>query len=62
MAYRAELPRIYRAMAENGSPAPRFDFEETRTWFRVTLLPLPREIGDAVPFGLHRIFAYMAPS
>ena len=31
------LPRIYRAMEENGSPAPRFDFDETRTWFRVTL-------------------------
>ena len=35
--WRTGLPRIYRAMAENGSPAPRFDFDETRTWFRVTL-------------------------
>ena len=31
------LPRIYRAMAENGSPAPRFDFDADRTWFRATL-------------------------
>ena len=31
------LPRIYRAMAENGSPAPRFDFDTDRTWFRATL-------------------------
>ena len=35
--WRTGLPRIYRAMAENGSPAPRFDFDETRTWFRATL-------------------------
>ena len=31
------LPRIYRAMSENGSPAPRFDFDADRTWFRATL-------------------------
>lgn len=31
------LPRIYRSMAENGSPAPRFDFDPGRTWFRATL-------------------------
>ena len=31
------LPRIYRAMAENGSPTPRFDFDANRTWFRATL-------------------------
>ena len=31
------LPRIYRAMAENGSPSPRFDFDTGRTWFRATL-------------------------
>ena len=35
--WRTGLPRIYRAMAENGSPAPHFDFDETRTWFRATL-------------------------
>lgn len=31
------LPRIYRSMAENGSPTPRFDFDPGRTWFRATL-------------------------
>ena len=31
------LPRIYRAMADNGSPVPRFDFDSGRTWFRATL-------------------------
>ena len=31
------LPRIYRSMEENGSPAPRFDFDPDRLWFRATL-------------------------
>jgi ATP-dependent DNA helicase RecG len=31
------LPRIRRSMEENGSPAPTFDFDEERTYFRVTL-------------------------
>ena len=31
------LPRIYRSMEENGSPTPHFDFDASRTWFRVTL-------------------------
>ena len=31
------LPRIYRSMAENGSPSPRFDFDPGRAWFRATL-------------------------
>jgi len=35
--WRTGLPRIYRSMAENGSPAPRFDFDPDRTWFRATL-------------------------
>ena len=35
--WRTGLPRIYRSMAENGSPAPRFDFDLDRTWFRATL-------------------------
>lgn len=33
--WRTGLPRIYQAMEENGSPAPRFDFDAT--WFRATL-------------------------
>ena len=31
------LPKIYDAMAKNGSPAPAFDFDDTRTYFRATL-------------------------
>lgn len=31
------LPRVFRAMEENGSPPPTFDFDEDRTYFRVTL-------------------------
>ena len=31
------LPRIFRAMEQNGSPSPRFDFDRSRTWFRATL-------------------------
>ena len=31
------LPKVFRAMEENGSPAPRFDFDEQRTVFQATL-------------------------
>ena len=31
------LPKVFRAMTENGSPAPRFDFDEQRTYFRAVL-------------------------
>lgn len=31
------LPKIRRSMEENGSPAPEFDWDEGRTYFRVTL-------------------------
>lgn len=36
------LPKIRRTMEENGSPAPEFDFDEDRTYFRVTLPVHPR--------------------
>ena len=39
------LPRIYRAMAENGSAAPRFDFDPGRTWFRATLPAHPEYVA-----------------
>jgi len=39
--HRTGIPRIYRAMELNGSPPPRFDFDEARTWFRVTLPAAP---------------------
>ncbi len=31
------IPKVYRAMQQNGSPEPRFDFDEQRSYFRVTL-------------------------
>ena len=36
------LPKIRRKMQENGSPEPRFDFDEGRTYFRVLLPAHPR--------------------
>ena len=38
------LPKVFRAMEENGSPAPRFDFDEQRTFFQATL-PAHPEFG-----------------
>ena len=35
---RTGLPRIYKSMAENGSPVPNFDFDCNRQWFRATLV------------------------
>ena len=31
------LPKVFKAMEANGSPVPRFDFDEQRTWFQATL-------------------------
>jgi ATP-dependent DNA helicase RecG len=31
------IPKVRRSMLQNGSPPPRFDFDETRSYFRVTL-------------------------
>ena len=38
------LPKVFRAMEENGSPAPTFDFDEERTFFQATL-PAHPEYG-----------------
>ena len=38
------LRKIFLAMERNGSPPPRFDFDEQRTYFRVTL-PVHPEFG-----------------
>ena len=38
------LPKVFRAMAENGSPAPTFEFDEERTFFQATL-PAHPEYG-----------------
>jgi predicted HTH transcriptional regulator len=39
------LTKIYRAMRLNGSPAPRFDFDATRSYFRITLPIHPGSLG-----------------
>lgn len=39
--------RIFEAMARNGSPPPRFDFDTGRTWFRATLPVHPEESATA---------------
>ena len=31
------IPKVRRTMQQNGSPPPRFDFDEARSYFRVTL-------------------------
>ncbi len=38
------IPTILREMKENGSPPPRFDFDEARTYFRVTLPAHPQYV------------------
>ena len=56
------LRKVFRAMEANGSPAPRFDFDETRTWFRATLpahpeyaaLSAARDAAHLRALGEHR--------
>ncbi|MBI5350064.1 MAG: hypothetical protein HZB77_12255, partial [Chloroflexi bacterium] len=38
------IPKIRRKMKENGSPAPLFDFDEARSYFRVILLAHPEYV------------------
>lgn len=38
------IPTIIREMKQNGSPAPKFDFDEERSYFRVTLPAHPRYV------------------
>ena len=38
------LPKVFEAMAANGSPVPRFEFDEQRTYFQATL-PAHPEFG-----------------
>ena len=35
------LPRVFQAMESNGSPTPRFEFDEQRTFFQATLSAHP---------------------
>jgi len=44
------LPAIRRAMEQNGSPAPQFDFDDERTWFQVTL-PIHTSFVQKLPFA-----------
>jgi ATP-dependent DNA helicase RecG len=39
------LPKIYKSMRDNGSEAPQFDFDEARSYFRVTLPAHPEYIA-----------------
>ena len=38
------LPRVFDAMRHNGSPPPRYDFDEQRTYFRATLPAHPQYV------------------
>ena len=38
------IPKIRRKMRENGSPEPKFEFDETRTYFRVILPAHPQYV------------------
>lgn len=38
------VPKIYRSMQENGSPAPEFDFDSERSYFRVVLPAHPEYV------------------
>ncbi|MEO1083332.1 MAG: ATP-binding protein, partial [Acidobacteriota bacterium] len=48
------VPKIRRSMEENGSPAPSFDFDIDRTYFRVTLPAHP----EYVALNLLREYVY----
>ncbi|MBN1981645.1 MAG: putative DNA binding domain-containing protein [Chitinivibrionales bacterium] len=39
------LPKLYRSMRENGSQSPRFDFDDERTYFRVSLPAHPEYVA-----------------
>lgn len=39
------LPKMLRAMRDNGSPDPSFDFDEARSYFRVTLPAHPEYVA-----------------
>ncbi|HEV7672239.1 MAG TPA: ATP-binding protein [Thermoanaerobaculia bacterium] len=39
------IPKVFRAMQQNGSPPPIFDFDAERTYFRVTLPAHPEFVG-----------------
>lgn len=48
------IPKIRRRMKEHGSPQPKFDFDDARTYFRVTL---PAHPGYVVLHGIREAAA-----
>ncbi|MFA6126345.1 MAG: RNA-binding domain-containing protein [Bacteroidales bacterium] len=46
------LPAIKKAMLQNSSPEPLFDFDEERMWFQVTL-PIHTSFVQKLPFALN---------
>ncbi len=42
------IPKIRQAMRQNGSPPPRFETDEERTFFAVELLIHPAFVGESV--------------
>ena len=44
------IPLIRRSLAENGSPAPRFNTDENRSFFEVELFIHPAFVGEELPF------------
>ncbi|MCY4265418.1 MAG: putative DNA binding domain-containing protein [Gammaproteobacteria bacterium] len=59
--HRAGLPGVFKAMLDNGSPPPVFEFDEQRTYFRVTLPAHPefqeivalRDVAHLRSLGAH---------
>jgi len=41
------VPKMHRVMQENGSPHPRFDFDDARSYFRATLPAHPEYVAIA---------------
>jgi ATP-dependent DNA helicase RecG len=39
------IPKLFKAMRDNGSPDPKFDFDYERTYFRVTLSAHPEYVA-----------------
>lgn len=39
------VPKVFQAMVENGSPPPRYEFDEQRTYFTVTLPAHPEYVA-----------------
>lgn len=56
------IPKLYRSMLENGSPAPRFDFDAGRSYFRVTLPIHPAQFAISALRDAAHLKAIGAPA